>query len=71
MKVRVNDVEIEIFEGAQVKDVIRKYALTEYKEVTKGKKVVVNRSRHQISLNGELSGQEEFYIIKNEEDEDA
>jgi sulfur carrier protein ThiS len=62
MQIKVNDQTIEIFSGARVKDVLRKYSNSELKLVQKNKKKVCNRRGHEVALDGELSGGEEFFI---------
>jgi sulfur carrier protein ThiS len=62
MQIKVNDQTIEIFSGACVKDVLRKYSRSEWKLVQKNEKKVCDRHGHEVSLDGELSGGEEFFI---------
>jgi len=62
MQIKVNDQEIEIFSGACVKDVLRKYSRSELKLVRKNEKKVCDRRGHEVALNGELSGGEELFI---------
>ncbi|MCF8008564.1 MAG: hypothetical protein K9K32_02250 [Halanaerobiales bacterium] len=64
MKVKVNKKTIEIFKGAQVKDVIRKYSLEEYKKIKNNEKLVNDQNGNIIMLNGELSGNEELFIVE-------
>jgi len=62
MQIKVNGQPIEIFSGARVKDVLRKYSGSELKLVRKNKKKVCDRRGHEVDLGGELSGGEEFFI---------
>lgn len=63
MKIKVNDKFINIFKGAQVKDVIRKYSNKEYKNIKEGSKIIVDQHENQVMPNGELMGNEEFKIV--------
>jgi sulfur carrier protein ThiS len=62
MQIKVNEQAIEIFSGAHVKDVLRKYSRSELKLVRKNEKMVYDRHGHEVALDGELSGGEEFFI---------
>lgn len=62
MEVRVNGEIVKVFEGAKVKDAVRRYSMTEYKQLVRGKKVIVDARGHQVGLDGELSGLEDFQI---------
>ena len=62
MQIKVNDQAIEFFSGACVKDVLRKYSSSECKLVQKNEKKVCDRHGHEVGLDGELSGGEEFFI---------
>ena len=62
MQIKVNDQVIEIFSGARVKDLLRKYSSAEWKLVQKNEKKVCDRHGHEVTLDGELSGGEEFFI---------
>ena len=62
MQIKVNDKAVEIFSGACVKDVLRKFSRSEWKQVQKNKKTVFDRHGHEVALDGELSGGEEFFI---------
>ena len=68
MKIKVNDEVVEIFQGAQVKDVIRSYSESEYKKVKKGEKIIEDPNGNMVMPNGELMGNEEFFIIDNKKD---
>lgn len=62
MQIKVNDQTIEIFSGARVKDVLRKYSSAEWKLVQKNEKKICDRHGHEVALDGELSDGEEFFI---------
>ena len=62
MQIKVNDQVIEIFSGARVKDLLRKYSSAEWKLVQKNEKKVCDRHGHEVAIDGELSGGEEFFI---------
>jgi len=63
MKIKVNDEVVEIFQGAQVKDLIRNYSNKEYKKVKKGEKIIQDQHGNMVMPNGELIGDEEFFIV--------
>jgi|AntRauTorckE6833_2_1112554.scaffolds.fasta_scaffold00712_6 hypothetical protein len=63
MKVKVNNKIITIFNGAEVKDAIRKYSTKEYKKVKKGIKIITDKNGNQVMPTGELMGDEELNII--------
>jgi sulfur carrier protein ThiS len=62
MQIKVNGQAVEIFSGARLKDVLRKYSDSELKLVQKNEKKVCDRRGHEVGLDGELSGGEEFFI---------
>jgi sulfur carrier protein ThiS len=62
MQIKVNGQAVEIFSGARVRDVLLKYSGSELKLVQKNEKKVCDRSGHEVGLDGELSGGEEFFI---------
>jgi hypothetical protein len=62
MQIKVNGQAIEIFSGARVRDVLLKYSGAELKLVQKNEKKVCDRRGHEVGLDGELSGGEEFII---------
>ena len=66
MKVKINDQSVEIFEGAKISDVLRKFSPSEWKAVYSGKKKVVDRNGNTVSLNGELAGGEKLRIEENQ-----
>lgn len=63
MEVKVNNETVEIFKGAQVKDVIRKYSLEEYKKIKNNKSLVNDKDGNIIMLSGELNGNEKLFIV--------
>jgi sulfur carrier protein ThiS len=62
MQVKVNDQKIEIFAGAKVRDVLRKYSSTEWILVRKKEKKVTDAYGHEVGLDGELNGGESLFI---------
>jgi len=62
MQIKVNDQAIEIFSGAKIRDVLRKYSSSELKLVQKNEKKVCDRHGYEVAIDGELSGDEEFFI---------
>ena len=65
MQIKVNNQAIEIFSGARVRDVLRKYSRAEWKLVLENKKKVCDRHGHEVDLDGELNGGEEFILKEN------
>ena len=55
MKIKVNQQVVEIFSGARVMDVLRKYSAITWKQVQKGSKAVFDGRGHEVALDGELS----------------
>jgi hypothetical protein len=62
MQIKVNGQVIEIFAGARVRDVLRKYSRDELMHVRKKVKTVCDGHGHEVDLDGELSGGEELVI---------
>ncbi len=62
MQIKVNEKSIEIFSGARVRDALRKYSRAEWKRVQKNEKMVCDRHGHEVGLDGELNGGEEFVL---------
>jgi len=62
MNIKVNGQTIEIFAGARVGDVLRKYSRAEWTRVRKNEKKLTDRYGHEVGLDGELSGGEELTI---------
>lgn len=67
MQIKVNNQTVEIFSGALVKDVLRKYSRAALQQVLKNKKAVFDRHGHEVELGGELSGSEELFIKSKDE----
>ncbi len=55
MNIKVNSKTVEVFTGARVADVLRKYSKVSWKQVQKGSKTVYDRYGHEVALDGELS----------------
>jgi hypothetical protein len=62
MQIKVNEQTIEIFAGARVRDVLRKYSRTEWTLVRKKIKKVTDAHGHEVGLDGELNGGEALVI---------
>jgi sulfur carrier protein ThiS len=60
LQIKVNEQTIEIFAGARVEDVLRKYSRSEWMLVRKKEKKVSDRYGHEVGLDGELIGGEEL-----------
>lgn len=60
MHIKINGQTIEIFAGARVGDVLRKYSPAEWALVRKKVKTVRDAHGHEVGLNGELNGGEEL-----------
>jgi hypothetical protein len=60
MKVKVNGQPVDIFAGAKVEDVLRRYSRTEWKRVQKGERKVCDSHGHELGLDGELVGGQEL-----------
>lgn len=56
----MNEQTIEIFAGARVGDVLRKYSRSEWMLVRKKEKKICDRYGHEVGLDGELIGGEEL-----------
>ncbi len=54
MEVTVNGEKIELFEGAKVKNALRRYSQEEYRRVIEGEKVVKNGDGNRVGLEGAL-----------------
>ncbi|HSQ35946.1 MAG TPA: hypothetical protein VLQ89_08145 [Candidatus Binatia bacterium] len=55
MQIKVNGKSVEIFSGATVGDVLRKYSRITWTQVQKGSKTACDGHGHEIGLNGELA----------------
>ncbi|MCX6559183.1 MAG: hypothetical protein NTZ26_01590 [Candidatus Aminicenantes bacterium] len=60
MLINVNGRSIEIFSGAKVGDVLRRYSRAEWTRVRRGETKVCDRHGHEVGLDGELIGGEEL-----------
>jgi hypothetical protein len=63
MKIKVNHKTVEIFSGARVKDVLRKYSAITWTQVQKGSKAVCDGHGHEVGLEGEL-GDGDRLVVK-------
>ncbi len=63
MQIKVNGRTVDIFAGARVEDVLRKYCRSEWALVRKREKKVCDKYGHEVGLDGELSGGEELVTI--------
>jgi len=55
MHINVNDKTVEVFSGACVRDVLRKYSKITWTQMQKGSKAVFDGRGHEVALDGELS----------------
>ncbi len=62
MKIYVNDIEVTAFLGAKLSDILRIYSEDAYKSVAKGEKKIIDSHNHVVSLDGEVSEGNRFYI---------
>ena len=62
MNIKVNGKTIEIFSGARVADVLRRYSRLTWKQAQNGHKAVFDRHGHEVALDGELNGGEELVV---------
>ncbi len=62
MNIKVNGKAIEVFSGARVADVLRKYSRISWKQVQNGYKTVCDGRGHEVALSGELNGDEELFV---------
>jgi len=62
MNIKVNSKTIEIFSGARVADVLRKYSKITWKQVQNGYKTVLDGFGHEVALDGELNGGETLFV---------
>ena len=62
MNINVNGKEVEIFSGARVADVLRKYSKISWKQVQNGRKAVLDGHGHEVALDGELNGGERLLV---------
>lgn len=62
MNINVNGKTVEIFSGARVADVLRKYSRISWKQVQEGRKTVLDGHGHEVALDGELSNGERLRV---------
>ncbi len=62
MNIKVNGKTVEIFSGARVADVLRKYSRISWKQVQNGYKQVCDGHGHEIGHDGELNGGEALFV---------
>ena len=55
MQIKVNEKPVEIFAGARVRDVLRKYSKVTWTQVQRGSKKACDGHGHEIGLDGELA----------------
>ena len=55
MQIKVNGKTVEVFCGARVQDVLRKYSPITWKRVQQGSLAVLDGHGHEVALDGELS----------------
>lgn len=60
MQIKVNGQTIEIFAGARVGDVLRKFSRAEWTLVRKRERIISDPYGHEVDLDGELNGGEEL-----------
>jgi len=60
MQIKVNGRTIEIFAGARVGDVLRKFSRAEWTLVRKRERIISDPYGHEVGLDGELNGGEEL-----------
>jgi hypothetical protein len=60
MQIKVNGRTIEIFAGARVGDVLRKFSRVEWTRVRKRERIISDPYGHEVGLDGELNGGEEL-----------
>jgi hypothetical protein len=62
LRVQINNEVIELFEGARVKDAVRKYSRTDLNRIESNTRKIVDRYGNRLALDGELSDGDDFYI---------
>jgi hypothetical protein len=63
MHIKVNHKMVEIFSGARVQDVLRKYSARTWKQVQQGSLTVCDGHGHEVGLEGEL-GDGDRLVVK-------
>lgn len=67
MIVYLNDRQLEIFEGARVKDAVLKFAKEKYRAVNAGETIVMDKHNNPVEPDGELSDDQRLYLQTNKE----
>ena len=67
MIVFLNDRQLELFEGARVKDAVLNYSKEEYRSTRAGETIVTDKYENAIDPEGELSDDQRLYLKKNKE----
>jgi len=62
MKIKIDGKTVEIFAGARIMDVVRRYSRAAWKQVRTNEKKVYDAYGHEVALDGELGGGEELFI---------
>jgi len=62
MIIYLNDQEIEIFKGANLRDILWKFSKEEYYRILNGEKTVVDKMGNQVLMDGELCEGDNYYI---------
>jgi hypothetical protein len=62
MKIRINDRDIDIFEGASLQDALRMYSPSELESVESSYKKIIDQDGNQVALDGELLEGDIFFI---------
>ena len=63
MKIYIEETELELFNGARVKDALRQYSSDTYREVTGGKTIITDKNKNPVDLDGELTARQRLYLI--------
>ncbi len=67
MIVFLNDRQVEIFEGARVKDAVLKFAKEKYRSSLSGETIVTDKYDNPVDPDGELSDDQRLYLQNNKE----
>lgn len=62
MQIKIDGKTVEIFAGARIMDVVRRYSRTAWKQVRANEKKVFDAYGHEVALGGELGGGEELFV---------
>jgi len=60
----LNDRQLEIFEGARVKDAVLKYSKEKYRSTRSGETVVTDKYDNTVDPEGELADDQRLYLKK-------